>query len=111
MAIFATITQARIYLFFYKCMNNNGGKISSKYFLTLIFTALFFSVTFNSPANYSAFGRFFKVPISDEDTTRPVSPAAILDTVPSSVRDTVPVMTRSDYDTARAHLPSIDRSY
>jgi len=42
-------------------MNNNGRKSSSKYFPALIFTALFFSVTLNSPANYRAFGRFTKI--------------------------------------------------
>ena len=52
-------------------MNNNGRKISSKYFLTLIFTALFFSVTLNSPANYSAFGRFTKILTPSTDTVLP----------------------------------------
>ena len=42
-------------------MNSNGRKISSKYFLILIFTALFFSVTFNSPANYPFRARFCKI--------------------------------------------------
>ena len=69
-------------------MNNNGRKISSKYFPTLIFTALFFSVTLNSPANYSALGRFTKILTypSDKpsDTTRP-----------------------GDH----AHLPAVDKSY
>jgi hypothetical protein len=41
-------------------MNNNGRKISSKSLLILIFTVLFFSVTFNSPANYSPVIRFGK---------------------------------------------------
>jgi hypothetical protein len=40
-------------------MNINGRKISSKYLLTLIFTAIFFSVTLNSPANYSSAARFY----------------------------------------------------
>jgi LPS-assembly protein len=64
-------------------MNNNGRKISSKYLLTLIFTAVFFSVTFNSPANYPAFARFCKILTTGDprgdgapgsalaDTTRP----------------------------------------
>jgi LPS-assembly protein len=42
-------------------MNNNGRKISSKYLLILIFTALFFSVTLNSPANYLSIARFCKI--------------------------------------------------
>jgi lipopolysaccharide assembly outer membrane protein LptD (OstA) len=42
-------------------MNINGRKISSKYLLTLIFTAIFFSVTFNSPANYSSAARFCNI--------------------------------------------------
>ncbi len=42
-------------------MNSNGRKISSKYLLILIFTALFFSVTFNSPANYLSLARFCKI--------------------------------------------------
>ncbi|HTI90627.1 MAG TPA: putative LPS assembly protein LptD [Puia sp.] len=53
----------------------------------MIFTALFFSVTLNSPANYSAFGRFTKILTNEEgpaDTTHP-----------------------GGY----ARLPSIDRSY
>jgi LPS-assembly protein len=56
-------------------MNNNGRKISSKYLLTLIFTGIFFSVTFNSPANYPVALRFCKILTSDAgvgDTTRPV---------------------------------------
>src|ERR1700754_3669355 len=94
MAIFATVTQARIYLFFYKCMNNNGRKISSKYFLTLIFTALFFSVTLNSPANYSAFGRFTKIL-----------------TYPSDVSDTTHPGGDTTHPGGYARLPSIDKSF
>jgi len=53
-------------------MNNNGRKISSKYLLTLIFTACFFSVTFNSPANYLRLVRFCKIVTNPgADTTRP----------------------------------------
>ena len=55
-------------------MNNNGRKfssISSKYLLTLIFTALFFSVTFNSPANYSSLSRFYKILGNEPDTVKP----------------------------------------
>jgi hypothetical protein len=51
-------------------MNNNGRKFSSKYLLVLIFTVLFFSVTFNSPANYFAVARFGKT------LTSSASPAA-----------------------------------
>src|SRR5258708_5680920 len=65
-------------------MNNNGRELSSKYFLPLIFTSLFFSVTLNSPANYSALGRFTKILTYPSDTTRP-----------------------GDH----AHLPAIDNSY
>lgn len=52
-------------------MNINGRKISSKYFLTLIFTAIFFSVTFNSPANYSYRTRFCQILTSSTDTAKP----------------------------------------
>jgi LPS-assembly protein len=57
-------------------MNKNGRKISSKYLLTLIFTALFFSVTLNSPANYLPLVRFCKILTTwgggaAADTTRP----------------------------------------
>src|ERR1700722_7500035 len=75
-------------------MNNNGRKIRSKSLLILIFTVLFFSVTFNSPANYSRAVRFDKtltssaIPIASAstpaassstpaDTTRPLSPDSI----------------------------------
>ncbi len=53
-------------------MNMNGRKISSKYLLTLIFTAIFFSVTFNSPANYSSATRFCKILTTSRDTIRPL---------------------------------------
>jgi LPS-assembly protein len=52
-------------------MNNNGRKISSKYIVALIFTALFFSVTLNSPANYSPAIRFGKFLALAADTARP----------------------------------------
>src|SRR6187399_2869723 len=52
-------------------MSINGRKISSKYFLTLIFTAIFFSVTFNSPANYSYRTRFCQILTSSSDTAKP----------------------------------------
>jgi LPS-assembly protein len=61
-------------------MNNNGRKISSKSLLILIFTVLLFSVTFNSPANYSPVIRFTKTLTSSfvaSDTTRPGSPDSI----------------------------------
>jgi len=55
-------------------MSNNGRKISSKYLLTLIFTAIFFSVTLNSPANYFRFTRFYKIlATSDNDIPAPLS--------------------------------------
>jgi LPS-assembly protein len=57
---------------FYKCMNNNGRKISSKYLLALIFTVIFFSVTFNSPANYWPRARFGKILAIDADTLKPI---------------------------------------
>jgi len=68
-------------------MNNNGRKFSSKYLLILIFTVLFFSVTFNSPANYFVVARFGK-------------------TLTSSVADTSirPVITRPLF-------PALDNSY
>src|ERR1700743_1866827 len=85
-------------------MNSNGRKISSKYFLILIFTALFFSVTFNSPANYLSVARFIRIvtipkAAGDEahaDTTRPrvrMGPDSVLPraTLPALalLRDTV----------------------
>ena len=62
-------------------MNIYGRKISSKYLLALIFTALFFSVTFNSPANYSAYPGFDKLLAIGLDTV-PRLPRAVNDTVP-----------------------------
>jgi lipopolysaccharide transport LptD-like protein len=44
---------------------NNGRKISSKTLLILNFTALFFSVTLNSPANYLSPMRFCKIVTTD----------------------------------------------
>src|SRR5450432_4545865 len=52
-------------------MNIIGRKISSKYVVALIFTALFFSVTFNSPANYSSSARFGNFLAFAADTARP----------------------------------------
>jgi LPS-assembly protein len=68
-------------------MNNNGRKISSKYLPAWIFTVLFFSVTFNSPANYSPRARFYKILTNSSDTARPRS------------------------DTARPHLPARNTSW
>ena len=76
-------------------MNINGRKFSpirSKYLLTLIFTAIFFSVTFNSPANYSRFARFYKILALGGDTSKPRlfnlfhrKDAARKDTIPKNV--------------------------
>jgi len=63
-------------------MNYKGRKISLKCLLALIFTALFFSVTFNSPANYSSFSRFGKLLAITADTSRPVAPRPAHDTIP-----------------------------
>ncbi len=54
-------------------MNNNGRKISSKYLLILIFTALFFSVTLNSPANYLSVVRFCKILTTRSTANGPVA--------------------------------------
>jgi LPS-assembly protein len=73
-------------------MNNNGRKITFQSLLILIFTVLFFSVTFNSPANYSPAVRFTKTLTSSPaaaDTIRPFNP------------DSLP----------RARPPSVDTSY
>ena len=73
-------------------MNNNGRKTTSKSLLILIFTVLFFSVTFNSPANYSPSVRFTKTLTSSTaaaDTTKPI--------FSDSIR--------------RARLPSVDTGY
>jgi LPS-assembly protein len=70
-------------------MNINGRKISSKYILILIFTALFFSVTLNSPANYSPHLRFYKTLASSSGPSTPFSMQS-RDTVPrpgGEVRD------------------------
>ena len=59
----------------------------------MIFTALFFSVTFNSPANYSVVPRFCKILTSSSDTTRPGSVPAGRSNVPAgsdASGDTVP---------------------
>ena len=70
-------------------MNNNGRKISSKSLLILTFTVLFFSVTFNSPANYSPRTRFGKT----------LTSSTLPDTIPPAPRDTV------------HRLPPLDTSY
>jgi LPS-assembly protein len=68
-------------------MNSNGRKISSKYFLILIFTVLFFSVTFNSPANYPSFARFYKtLAISKAGVTTPAGADVHGDTTRPRVR-------------------------
>ncbi len=82
-------------------MNNNGRKISSKYLLALIFTAGFFSVAFNSPANTTAIRRLYRLLNIAGDTVRPrtspdtgVRPHAVLPPA---------------FDTIRPHLPALDR--
>jgi LPS-assembly protein len=62
-------------------MNIIGRKISSKYIVALIFTALFFSVTFNSPANYSSSARFGNFLAFAPDTVRP-GPSLTKDSIP-----------------------------
>jgi hypothetical protein len=64
---------------FNKCMKINGRKFSSKFFLILIFTGVFFSVTFNSPANYSHSPGFYKILANAADTIT-LPPAAGGDT-------------------------------
>ncbi|HXB92599.1 MAG TPA: putative LPS assembly protein LptD [Puia sp.] len=61
----------------------------------MIFTGVFFSVTFNSPANYSPFARFYKILASPAAGGTPAAP-------------TSPV---SSADTARPRLPARDTSY
>jgi len=51
---------------------NNGRKINLKYIPALIFTALFFAITLNSPANYSFRKRFDKILTPFKDTVQPV---------------------------------------
>src|ERR1700735_3892576 len=80
-------------------MNNNGRKIRSKTLLILIFTALFFSVTFNSPANYSGVRRFGKILTSFSDPAlQPPIPAG---------RSDVPAGTDSSVDTVPATRPVV----
>ena len=50
---------------------NNGRKINLKYIPALIFTALFFIITLNSPANYSNRNRFYKILTPFKDTVQP----------------------------------------
>jgi hypothetical protein len=76
-------------------MNNNGRKITSKTLLILTFTVLFFSVTFNSPANYSPAIRFDKTLTFSRDT------------IPTAHRDTIPT---THLNNIRS-LPSLDTSY
>ena len=66
---------------------DNGRKINSKYILALIFTGIFFAVTFNSPANYSSGSRFCKTltPASDTIPAGKIS----ADTVPHNLRDSL----------------------
>jgi lipopolysaccharide transport LptD-like protein len=63
----------------------NGRKISSKFLLVLIFTVLFFSVTFNSLSNYSHSPRFYKTLTACAHTMKPL-PQAAKDTV---IKDTI----------------------
>ncbi|MBS1667535.1 MAG: LPS-assembly protein LptD [Bacteroidetes bacterium] len=69
---------------------NNGRKISSKYLLVLIFTALFFSVTLNSRSNYSR-SYYFYERFDRNDTTKPLA-SAINDSIPkdSIIKDSLP---------------------
>ena len=96
MAIFVTARS-----FFDKSMNNNGRKISSKYLLTLVFTGAFFSVTLDSPANYSRFTGFYKILASSSDTAKPHLPA--LDT---SLRSMAGDTTR--YTLVRGRTQTVD---
>lgn len=52
---------------------NNGRKINLKYIPALILTALFFTITLDSPANYSFHDRFGKILTTVRDTVPPVS--------------------------------------
>jgi lipopolysaccharide assembly outer membrane protein LptD (OstA) len=80
-------------------MNNNGRKIRSKTLLILIFTALFFSVTFNSPANYSGVRRFGKILTSSSDP-------ALQAPIPAG-RSNVPAGTDASVDTVPATRPVV----
>jgi LPS-assembly protein len=66
---------------------NNGRKISSKYILALIFTGIFFTVTFNSPANYSSRLHFCKFLTASSDSIPPGKKP--LDTIPKSIKDSL----------------------
>ncbi len=80
-------------------MNNNGRKIRAKSLLILIFTVLFFSVTFNSPANYSRAVRFDKT-LTSSPPSAASSPASADTSRPLSPDSTKPI-----------RLPSRDTSY
>ena len=68
---------------------NNGRKISSKYLLVLIFTALFFSVTLNSRSNYSR-SYYFYERFDKNDTTKPLA-SVIKDSIPkdTTIKDSL----------------------
>src|SRR5579863_8042279 len=75
---------------FYKNMKT-GRKTSSKYFLVLIFTVLFFAVTFNSPANYSAHLHFGKILTAITDTVPKIKDTVLRDSIlkDSTIKDSV----------------------
>jgi len=58
-----------------QCMDN-GRKINLKYILALILTALFFTITLNSPANYSFHSGFYDILTPCYDTVPPISKMA-----------------------------------
>src|SRR3984885_8149859 len=84
-------------------MNNNGRKISSKYIVVLIFTALFFSVTFNSPANYSSAIHFGNSLAFGNDTTGPGS-ARLKDSI-AKLRDSIARENSRTYRSRNDSLP------
>ncbi len=103
-AIFAAYLIAETYSLFNKCMNNNGRKISSQSLLILIFTVLFFSVTFNSPANYSPAVRFTKTLTSSRAATTLPSAFAADTTRPLSSRQFTPMPGRLPVDTGYRNI-------
>jgi len=102
---------------------NNGRKINSKYVPVLIFTALFFCITFAGPVNYSKGHMFCKKLTASTDTVRPgtqlkdkpirdsghhATDTTIKDTVlrDTSLKDTA--VTKTDTFSIKASKDSLD---
>lgn len=85
---------------------NNAHKINLKYVLPLIFTALFFCITLNTPANYAVHSRFYRS-LTSGDTTRPALMLSEADTTitDSTSKDTIPKDSTIKDSLARDTIP------